>query len=64
MTTTDFHLAGPFAPVQDETTAYDLPVDGAIPTALDGRYLRNGPNPRRPTPATGSSARECCTAWG
>jgi carotenoid cleavage dioxygenase-like enzyme len=40
-----FYLEGNFAPVRDETTAYDLPVDGAIPPALEGRYLRNGPNP-------------------
>jgi carotenoid cleavage dioxygenase-like enzyme len=42
---TTFYMEGNFAPVRDETTAYDLPVEGAIPTALDGRYLRNGPNP-------------------
>ncbi|MFG1609811.1 carotenoid oxygenase family protein [Actinoplanes sp. NPDC049265] len=46
MTTTDFHLAGPFAPVHDELTAYDLPVTGALPPELTGWYLRNGPNPR------------------
>ena len=40
-----FYLEGNFAPVQDETTAFDLPVEGAIPPALEGRYLRNGPNP-------------------
>jgi carotenoid cleavage dioxygenase-like enzyme len=42
---TKFYLDGNFAPVRDESTAFDLPVDGAIPTALAGRYLRNGPNP-------------------
>jgi len=42
---TKFYLDGNFAPVRDETTAYDLPVEGAIPDALEGRYLRNGPNP-------------------
>lgn len=28
-----------------EVTATDLPVTGRIPEHLDGRYLRNGPNP-------------------
>jgi carotenoid cleavage oxygenase len=39
------YLEGNFAPVQDEITATDLPVTGTIPDDLDGRYLRNGPNP-------------------
>ncbi len=39
------HLAGNFAPVPDEATAYDLEVTGAIPPGLTGWYLRNGPNP-------------------
>ena len=38
-------LQGSFAPVTDEVTAFDLPVTGAIPAELSGRYLRNGPNP-------------------
>ena len=38
-------LAGAFAPVDEEVTAYDLPVSGTLPAALDGWYLRNGPNP-------------------
>jgi carotenoid cleavage dioxygenase-like enzyme len=42
---TRFYLEGNFAPVQDEQTAFDLPVEGAVPPALEGRYLRNGPNP-------------------
>jgi carotenoid cleavage dioxygenase len=33
------------APVSAEVTATDLPVTGHIPEFLDGRYLRNGPNP-------------------
>lgn len=37
---------GNYAPVPDELTAFDLPVQGAIPTELSGWYLRNGPNPR------------------
>ncbi|MDT0455586.1 carotenoid oxygenase family protein [Streptomyces sp. DSM 41527] len=40
------HLAGNFAPVKDEVTAYDLPVTGTIPPELTGWFLRNGPNPR------------------
>ena len=38
-------LHGPFAPVEDEITAFDLPVTGTVPAELSGRYLRNGPNP-------------------
>lgn len=38
-------LAGSFAPVAEEITAFDLPVTGRIPADLSGRYLRNGPNP-------------------
>ncbi len=38
-------LDGPFAPVAEESTAFDLPVTGQIPGELSGRYLRNGPNP-------------------
>lgn len=33
------------APVRAEVTATDLEVTGHIPEHLDGRYLRNGPNP-------------------
>ncbi|MEV0647626.1 carotenoid oxygenase family protein [Phytomonospora sp. NPDC050363] len=39
------YLSGNFAPVKEEVTAYDLPVTGTIPAHLNGRYLRNGPNP-------------------
>ena len=45
------YLAGNFAPVNDELTATDLPVQGAIPEELRGRLLRNGPNPIAPDPA-------------
>ncbi len=41
-----FHLRGNYAPVQQEVTAFDLPVSGAIPRELSGLYLRNGPNPK------------------
>ena len=39
------YLHGPFAPIQQEYTLTDLEVAGTIPRYLDGRYLRNGPNP-------------------
>lgn len=39
-------LTGHFRPVEAETTAFDIPVRGAIPTALAGRYFRNGQNPQ------------------
>jgi carotenoid cleavage dioxygenase-like enzyme len=38
-------VRGPFAPVTEEVTAVDLPVSGRLPAELNGRYLRNGPNP-------------------
>lgn len=34
-----------FAPVAREITGENLRVSGAIPPELNGRYLRNGPNP-------------------
>jgi carotenoid cleavage dioxygenase len=45
------YLIGNFAPVKDELTVTDLPVEGAIPKELNGRLLRNGPNPIAPDPA-------------
>jgi carotenoid cleavage oxygenase len=39
------YLEGFLAPVGAEVTATDLEVTGRIPQHLDGRYLRNGPNP-------------------
>ena len=45
MTTPNIFLRGSFAPVSEEITAFDLPVTGQIPAELNGRYLRNGPNP-------------------
>jgi carotenoid cleavage dioxygenase len=42
---TNRYLQGPFAPLQQEYTLTDLEVAGTIPDYLDGRYLRNGPNP-------------------
>ena len=43
----DFFRRGNYAPVADELTEYDLPVQGAIPDEIEGWYLRNGPNPRQ-----------------
>lgn len=37
---------GNLAPVQEEITAFDLPVEGNIPPELRGLYARNGANPR------------------
>jgi carotenoid cleavage dioxygenase len=42
------YLTDNFGPVEVETTAVDLPVTGTLPAHLDGRYLRNGPNPVSP----------------
>ena len=42
---TNMYLEGNYAPVTDEVTAFDLPVIGTLPEQLEGRYLRNGPNP-------------------
>src|SRR5437870_64171 len=53
VTTANRYLAGNYGPVRDELTATDLPVTGALPDFLDGRYLRNGPNPVvEPDPST------------
>ena len=38
-------LQGNFAPVYDELESTDLEVRGSIPSALSGRYVRNGSNP-------------------
>jgi len=44
-------LSGIHAPMRAELEITDLPVTGTIPAALDGRYLRIGPNPVNPDPA-------------
>ena len=41
----EHYLTGNFAPVEVETTAFDLEVIGRIPEELTGRLLRIGPNP-------------------
>ncbi len=50
--TSNRYLEGNYAPVQEEVTVTDLPVSGTLPAFLDGRYLRNGPNPLAADPAT------------
>jgi carotenoid cleavage dioxygenase len=45
------YLAGNFAPIEDEVSAFDLPVTGEIPQELNGRLLRIGPNPVNADPA-------------
>ncbi|AXI78767.1 carotenoid oxygenase family protein [Peterkaempfera bronchialis] len=40
------YLTGHYTPQVDETTAYDLRVEGALPPELSGRLLRNGHNPK------------------
>jgi len=50
-TTLPFHLRGAFAPVLEERTDFELEVTGEIPGELAGTYVRNGPNPRRASPA-------------
>lgn len=42
------YVDGLYAPVTEEVTAFDLEVTGELPIELDGRYLRNGPNPLGP----------------
>ena len=39
------YMQGNFRPVQEEVTEFKLEVSGDIPKELNGRYLRNGPNP-------------------
>jgi carotenoid cleavage dioxygenase-like enzyme len=48
-TTAEEITTGNYAPVADELTEFDLPVEGAIPAEIEGWYLRNGPNPREGT---------------
>ena len=39
------HLRGNGRPVKEEQTLTELKVTGTIPSNLDGRYVRTGPNP-------------------
>src|SRR3954468_23546036 len=42
----DIHLLGNNAPIEAESDVLPTAVVGSIPPALDGTFLRNGPNPR------------------
>ena len=42
------YLTGVHRPMAEEVTLEDLAVMGTIPAELNGRYLRNGPNPALP----------------
>ncbi|MBA0045843.1 carotenoid oxygenase family protein [Mycobacterium sp. NPDC050853] len=44
-TVTSPYLTGIWEPVEREMDSVDLEVTGTLPDHLDGRYLRNGPNP-------------------
>ncbi|MGA8726416.1 MAG: carotenoid oxygenase family protein [Acidimicrobiales bacterium] len=53
MAVTNPYLRDNYGPVRTEETVTDLPVTGTLPDSLNGRYLRNGPNPiGTPDPAT------------
>ena len=39
-------MRGNYAAVDDEIEAFDLEVMGSLPPALNGMFLRNGPNPK------------------
>ncbi len=41
-----FWTKGNLAPVHEETTVFDLPVEGSIPPEMKGLYARNGANPK------------------
>ncbi|WP_010164813.1 8'-apo-carotenoid 13,14-cleaving dioxygenase [Sphingomonas sp. PAMC 26617] len=45
-------LSGIHRPMREELTLTDLSVTGTLPSALDGRYLRIGPNPVAADPAS------------
>ena len=45
-------LSGVHRPMEQELSLTDLAVTGSIPAALNGRYLRIGPNPIAPDPAS------------
>ncbi|WP_194833163.1 carotenoid oxygenase family protein [Nocardia sp. XZ_19_369] len=40
------YLTGHFAPTAEEHTSFDLTVHGILPPELNGRYFRNGHNPK------------------
>ncbi len=40
-----YYFEGNYRPLREEVTVTELAVTGTIPGHLDGRYVRNGPNP-------------------
>ncbi|MEU8523581.1 carotenoid oxygenase family protein [Streptomyces sp. NPDC048577] len=40
------YISGHFTPVADEITGHELKVRGTLPPELNGRYFRNGHNPK------------------
>ena len=42
------YLSGNFAPIDQEVSESDLLIEGNLPPALEGVYVRNGPNPHFP----------------
>ena len=48
---TPLWMRGNYAPVREEATAFDLPVEGSIPPELCGLYARNVANPGEGTTA-------------
>ncbi|MFF4746353.1 carotenoid oxygenase family protein [Streptomyces sp. NPDC001268] len=40
------YISGHFTPVTDEITSHGLNVRGTLPPELNGRYFRNGHNPK------------------
>ncbi|WP_435211307.1 carotenoid oxygenase family protein [Streptomyces sp. bgisy034] len=40
------YISGHFTPVTDEITGHELKVRGTLPPELNGRYFRNGHNPK------------------
>ena len=64
MTLANPYLLGNYAPVASEETVTDLSVTGALPSTLNGRYLRNGPNPiTPPDPWAPRSIVNCSTQY-
>ena len=43
-------MKGNYAPVYEESTAFELSVKGSIPPELSGLYVRNGSNPKEGSP--------------
>ena len=58
------YLQGNFAPVLEERSDdHELPVTGVIPPDLDGRLLRNGPNPALSRPTRPTTTGSAATGW-